>query len=69
MGGSAILNRNYSLNGTPGQITIPAGANSAKVTLTVLSVGSLGKTATMTLQSGSGYTLLAPTNASVFMKK
>ncbi len=69
MGGSAILNRNYSLNGTPGQITIPAGANSAKVTLTVLSVGSLGKTATMTLQSGSGYTLPAPTSASVFMKK
>jgi hypothetical protein len=69
MSGSAILDRNYSLSGTLGQITIPAGANSAKVTLTVLSVGSLGKTATMNLSSGAGYTLSSPTSASVFMKK
>jgi len=67
--GSAILGKNYSLSGTSGKITIPAGANSAQVTLTVLSVGSLGKTATMTLQSGAGYTLSAPTSASVFMKR
>jgi hypothetical protein len=69
MGGNAILNRHYSLSGTPGQVTIPAGANSATVTLTVLSVGSTGRTATMNLQSGSGYTLSSPASASVFMKK
>jgi hypothetical protein len=69
LSGNAISGRNYSLSGTPGKITIPAGANSAEVTLTVLSVGSLGKTATMTLQSGAGYSLSAPTSASVFMKR
>jgi hypothetical protein len=69
LSGNAISGRNYSLSGTPGKITIPAGANSAKVTLTVLSVGSLGKTATMTLQSGADYSLSAPTSASVFMKR
>ena len=69
MSGGAILNRNYSLSGTPGQVTIPAGANSATVTLTVLSIGSTGRTATMNLVSGSGYSLSSPTKASVFMKK
>jgi hypothetical protein len=69
MSGGAILNKHYSMSGTPGQVTIPAGASSATVTLTVLSIGSTGKTATMNLQSGGGYTLSSPTSASVFMKK
>ena len=69
MSGSAILGKNYSLSGTLGQFTIPSGASSATVTLTQTIVGSLGKTATMTLQSGAGYSLSTPTNASVFMRK
>ena len=69
MSGSAILGKNYSLSGTPGQVTIPSGASSVSVTLTQLSVGTLGKTAKMTLQSGAGYSLSAPISASVFMRR
>ncbi len=69
MGGGAILNKHYSLSGTPGQVTIPSGASSANVTLTVLSIGLTAKTATMTLQSGAGYSLSAPTSASVSVRK
>lgn len=67
--GAATLGTNYSLSGTPGQFTIPAGASSATVTLSIITIGRTGKTATMTLQSGSGYTLTSPTSASVFMKR
>ena len=69
MSGNATLGTNYSLSGTPGQFTIPAGASSATVTLTVTKIGVTGKTATMTLNSGAGYILSSPTSASVFMKK
>jgi predicted Zn-dependent protease len=69
MGGNATLNKNYSLSGTPNQVTIPGGASSATVTLRVLSVGNTGKTATMILTSGSGYTVSSPSSASVFMKR
>jgi hypothetical protein len=69
MSGSAVLGRNYSLSGTPGQFTIPSGASSATVILTQLTVGSLGKTAIMNLQSGAGYSLSASTSASVSMRK
>jgi predicted Zn-dependent protease len=69
MGGNAILGANYSLSGNPGQVTIPNGASSATVTLSVRSVGYTGKTATMILTSGSGYTVSSPSSASVFMKR
>jgi hypothetical protein len=69
MGGNAIEDRNYSLSGTPGQVTIPAGASSATVTLSVVSIGDGGKTATMVLTSGSGYTVSSPSSASVFMRR
>jgi hypothetical protein len=69
MGGNAILGGNYSLSGNPGQVTIPNGASSATVTLSVRSVGYTGKTATMILTSGSGYTVSSPSSASVFMKR
>jgi hypothetical protein len=69
MSGNAVLGTHYSLSGTPGQFTIPSGASSASVTLTELSVRKLGKTATMTLQSGAGYTLSGSTSASVSMRK
>lgn len=65
MGGRAVLGKHYSLSGTPGRITIPAGASSANVTLTVLSTARRSKTATMILGSGSGYSLSPPNYASV----
>src|SRR6185312_13409622 len=68
LGGNATLGRNYQLSGTPNQVTIPAGATSATITLSVISVGYTGKTATLILTSGSGYTVSAPSSASVFMK-
>ena len=67
--GNATLGTNYSLSGTPGKVTIQAGASSANVTLTVLSIGYTGRTATMNLSSGAGYTLSGTTTASVFMRK
>jgi hypothetical protein len=69
MGGNAILDRNYSLSGTPNQVTIPSGASSATVTLSVITVGYTGKTATMSLMAGAGYTVSSPSSASVFMKR
>ncbi len=69
MGGTAFQGSNYSLSGTPGQVTIQAGASSATVTLTELSVGKKGKTATMALNPGSGYMLFWPTSATVFLNR
>jgi predicted Zn-dependent protease len=69
MGGSAYLGTNYSLSGSYGQVTIQAGARSASVTLTESTVGKRGKTATMVLNPGSGYTLSSPTSASVFLTR
>ncbi len=69
MSGNATLGTNYSLSGTPGKVTIQAGASLANVTLSVLSIGYTGKTATMNLTSGTGYTLSSATSASVFMKR
>jgi len=65
MSGNGVLNINYSLSGTYGQVTIPAGAASATVTLTDVLAGLQGKTATMTLQSGTGYSVSSPSSASV----
>jgi matrixin len=69
MSGTAIFGSNYSLSGTPGQVTIQAGASSATVTLTELSVGRRGKTATMTLNPGPDYTLSFPMTATVFLSR
>lgn len=59
MGGTAIAGKNYTLSGLSGKMIIPAGANSASVTLTALqtSLTSGTKTASMTLRSGTGYNL------------
>ena len=67
MSGNAVQGSNYSLSTS--QFTIPAGSNSASVTLDVLSAARKGKTATMNLQPGSGYTLSSPTTASVFIRR
>jgi predicted Zn-dependent protease len=69
MSGTAIFGSNYSLSGTPGQVTIQAGSSSATVTLTESSVGQRGKTATMTLNPGSGYNVSFPSNATVFLNR
>ena len=69
MSGNAVLGSNYSLSGTPGQVTIQAGASSATVTLTELSAAKRAKTATMTLTSGSGYFVARPTSASVSLTR
>jgi hypothetical protein len=69
MSGSAVLGTDYTLSGTPGQVTIPAGQSSAKVILHARR--SVKKAATMTLTPGPGYFLsgLADDVATVRIKK
>jgi len=69
MSGSATLGSDYTLSGTPGQVTIPAGQSSAGVILHALK--KVNKTATMTLTNGPGYFLsgLADDVATVRIKK
>jgi hypothetical protein len=69
MGGSAIQGKLYSLSGTSRRITIPAGSSSDTVNLTVLKRPKKAKTATMTLASGSGYTLSVTKSALVTITK
>jgi hypothetical protein len=64
MSGSAVQGTLYSLSPS-GQVTIPAGASSANVTLTVLKRPKRGKTAVMNLGSSSTYTVSAPTTATI----
>ena len=66
MSGSASLGTDYTLSGSPGQVTIPAGQSSGSVTLSASSTNAKKKkTATMNLQSGAGYKLGKPKNATV----
>jgi hypothetical protein len=65
MSGRAALGTNYTLSGSPGQVTIPAGAHSANVTLTAVSARRRPKVANMVLISGSGYSVSFPNSASV----
>ena len=57
MSGKAGLGSDYTMSGSAGQITIPAGQNSGSVTLSAIADGVKEKAekATMTLQPGSGY--------------
>jgi hypothetical protein len=57
MSGKAMLGSDYTMSGTPGQVTIPAGQTSGSVTLSALidNVKEKKETAVMTLQPGSGY--------------
>ena len=57
--GSAILNTHYTVCGTPGAITIPAGASSATIRISALANDlNLGaETATITLLRSSAYKL------------
>lgn len=69
MSGTASFGSNYTVDGTFGGVTIQAGASSATVNLTELSVGRRSKTVTMMLNSGFGYTLQRPTSASVSLSR
>ena len=55
MSGTAQVGSDYTLSGTFGQVTIPAGQTSSTVTLHALQRGR--KTAIMTLTNGMGYTV------------
>jgi hypothetical protein len=69
MSGGAILGTDYTLSGTPGQVTIPAGQSFAKVILHAQR--NVKKNATMTLTPGPGYFLsgLADDVATIRIKK
>jgi hypothetical protein len=54
----------YTLNPS-GQVTIPAGASSANVTLTVLKRPKKVKSVVMTLGASSGYTVSNPSSATI----
>lgn len=62
MSGKAIQGSDYTLSGSSGQVTIPAGQTSGRVTLSALvdNMKEKKETAQMTLQPGSGYDF--PTN-------
>jgi hypothetical protein len=63
MRGTAINGTDYTLSGTPGQVTIVAGQNSATVVLHSIAdhVREKNETAVAALTSGSGYKI--PTRA------
>jgi sugar lactone lactonase YvrE len=69
MAGRAKLDRHYTLSGSPGQVTIPAGANSADVILTCLRANRRPKTATMVAVPGATYNLSASSSASVTIRR
>jgi M6 family metalloprotease-like protein len=71
MSGKAKLNTDYTLTGTPGQVTILAGQSSAIVTLNAVLDGAKEKkeTAIMTLQPGDGYTFVNNSNPNKKKKK
>jgi hypothetical protein len=57
MRGTALQGSDYTLSGTAGQVTIPAGQSSATVLLHAVAdhVKETNETATMVLTSGTGY--------------
>ncbi len=60
MSGNASPGTNYTLSGTPNQVTIPPGQSSASITLTATPAKTKGGgKAVMTLNSGAGYNLFA----------
>ena len=69
MSGTATQGSDYTLSGTPGQVTIPAGQSTATVTMHAVAdhVPEGNETATMTLNSGAGYTVSANNSATVII--
>jgi hypothetical protein len=69
MSGTAMQGTDYTLSGTPGQITIPANQPTGSVTLHAIAdhVTEGSETATMTLTSGSGYTVSPANSATIII--
>jgi len=72
--GTASLTSDYTLSGTLGKVTIPAGQTSASFTLQALSdtdeaTEPASETAIMTLQPGTGYNIINPKTATVTILK
>jgi hypothetical protein len=69
MSGTASLGSDYTLSGTRGQVTIPAGQSSASVTLKSLqdpdNANEKAETAIMRLQAGTGVAPGTPSTATV----
>jgi hypothetical protein len=67
MRGKAVYGKHYTLSGTAGQVTIPAGSTTATVTLNSIpnSIKRRPKRAKMTLHPGFGYQLSSSISASV----
>ena len=65
--GNAALGSDYSLNGNGGEIDIPAGTSSARVSLHSFNapVGRRGKRATLQLLPGTSYRLTIPKKATI----
>jgi hypothetical protein len=68
--GSATVGTDYTLSGTPGQVTIPAGQTSANITLTALpdTRHEKGEKAKLVLVPNSSYRLPKLTGKSAAMK-
>ena len=67
MGGKAQNGIDYTLNGTPGQVAIAAGQNSAAVALhaTADHIKERNETAIMVLNAGAGYKIPKRANATL----
>ena len=67
MSGKAQQGIDYTLNGTPGQVTISSGQSSATVTLHAVAdhVQERNESAIMTLTNGAGYKLPTHPKATV----
>ena len=67
MSGTATQGTDYTMSGTPGQVTIAANQPAGTVTLHAIAdhVTEGSESATMTLTSGSGYTVSPPNSATV----
>ena len=65
MSGQAALGLDYTLSGNPGQVVLAAGQTTTTVKLTAIadSLKKGAQSATMTLQSGTGYVFGSTTNA------
>src|SRR5205085_2150719 len=66
--GTAVAGEDYISAAPSGTITIPVGATSAQLTInTVASPSSVGRVATLRLQSGIGYKVSTPSRSSVMV--
>jgi hypothetical protein len=69
MTGTAVLDRQYTLEPSSSQVTLAAGNTSATVTLHVINAGHKKRTATMNLAGGSGYTISNAKSATAYISK